>query len=256
MWIKKYKEYFVCLKDTVSEEFVEIRMEKGYKGRLYIPSESKKGGAVPLVVAFHGAGSRGRENRLQIRKNVSVTNVWLQHQKKHSCYVFAPQCHLNERWIETDWDKGNYDIDLVKPSKAFLAAQGAIHDIMENYNVDKNRIYIVGNSMGGFATWYYLMTNPELFAGALPICGGACVSDITKCKTIPIWTCHGANDKEVPVVATREIVKCLKECGGNIVYTEYENGTHNVWDKFLSEGALDNGMSVIDWLFSQRKSVE
>jgi predicted peptidase len=39
-----------------------------------------------------------------------------------------------------------------------------------------DRLYITGLSMEGFGTWDAIQRKPELFAAAVPICGGGDVS--------------------------------------------------------------------------------
>ena len=48
--------------------------------------------------------------------------------------------------------------------------------IQNEFPVDRDRIYITGLSMGGFATWESLMRHPQMFAAAIPVCGGGDVS--------------------------------------------------------------------------------
>ena len=244
-----YKEYIKSLFDPVEKEYLKINGQEGYKSRLYIPNERSK--KLPLIVAFHGAGSRGSENRLQIRKKVAVTNIWLRYQRQYPCYVYAPQCRLKERWIETDWHKGNYDFEDINASKSFEEVEKTLEAILGHYDIDLNRIYIVGNSMGGFAVWYFLIKNPNLFAAALPICGGGDCKKIERLRNVPIWTCHGMLDTEIPVEATRQLYNALVNCGGNIQYTEYSELGHNVWDAFLQGNEGNN--EVIEWLFAQSK---
>jgi len=38
--------------------------------------------------------------------------------------------------------------------------------------VDPSRVYVTGNSMGGYGTWEAIRRRPELFAAAVPMCGG------------------------------------------------------------------------------------
>ena len=104
--------------------------------------------------------------------------------------------------------------------------------------------------MGGFGTWEALSLAPELFAAAVPICGGANPSIAKKIKDIPIWTHHGEADEVVKVDWTRGIVDALERAKGNIKYTEYpkESGIkHDAWKPCY------NNAEVFDWIFSQIK---
>ena len=46
--------------------------------------------------------------------------------------------------------------------------------------VDPNRIYVMGLSMVGYATWDAIQRRPDFFAAAVPICGGGDTSLATK----------------------------------------------------------------------------
>ena len=41
--------------------------------------------------------------------------------------------------------------------------------------------------MGGFGTWDIIARKPELFAAAVPICGGADETTAAKIAKIPLW---------------------------------------------------------------------
>jgi predicted peptidase len=64
----------------------------------------------------------------------------------------------------------------------------------------------------------------------------------------PIWCFHGVKDRAVPVAKTREMVEALRAVGNPVKYTEYEDGTHNVWDRAYRTDELWK------WVFSQRLS--
>ena len=48
-----------------------------------------------------------------------------------------------------------------------------IESLIKNNNIDSDRIYISGLSMGGYGTFDLVSYRPDLFAAAAPICGGA-----------------------------------------------------------------------------------
>lgn len=83
--------------------------------------------------------------------------------------------------------------------------------VCESYNVDTLRISICGASMGGYGTWDMIMSYPDFFAAAAPICGGGmrwrsdCLADM------PIWVYHGDKDDVVLPERSIEIYEHLKK---------------------------------------------
>ena len=57
-------------------------------------------------------------------------------------------------------------------SKTLKMVKEVLDEALANYPVDRNRIYIAGLSMGGMGTFDMLCRYPDLFAAAIPICGG------------------------------------------------------------------------------------
>lgn len=41
----------------------------------------------------------------------------------------------------------------------------------EAYNIDKDRMYLTGLSMGGYGSWRLAVDEPQIFAAVAPICG-------------------------------------------------------------------------------------
>ena len=137
-----------------------------------------------------------------------------------------------------------------EPNVPMRMAMEIIDDVRTRYPVDLERIYVMGISMCGYATWELCQRRPELFAAALPCCGGGDPAYAARLVDIPIWAFHGDKDKSVPVVRSRLMVEAIKAAGGTkIKYREYPGMAHNVWTPTFSDD------SVFEWLFRQRKAV-
>ena len=89
---------------------------------------------------------------------------------------------------------------------------------------------------------------PDLFAAAMPICGGADLAQAWKLREIPIWAFHGDRDTTVPFVRSRRMTAALWACDGNVKYTEYPGVGHGSWIPAYGDKAN------LDWLFSNRKA--
>jgi len=217
--------------------------------RVYIPEDYDDSKSYPLLLFLHGAGERGSDNKAQLYRDVFQS--WLPDTSTPlaQAIVVFPQCPTNEQWVDTPWAEGSYSVDEVRESKQAEAALDILYEVVDAYNVDENRIYVSGISMGGFGTWDLLMRHGEIFAAAIPICGGADPSQAELLTDIPIWTFHGSADSVVPVSGTREIYESIIEAGGEkIEYTEYEGMDHNVWTAAAAEPGIQ------EWLLSHKLS--
>jgi predicted peptidase len=117
----------------------------------------------------------------------------------------------------------------------------------KDYSIDGRRIYITGLSMGGYGTWDLMARKPELFAAAVPICGGGDEATAEKIKNIPVWVFHGAKDGAVKVERSRRMVEALKKAGGKPIYTEYPEVGHDSWNPAYKDAKM------FAWLFAQKK---
>jgi len=111
--------------------------------------------------------------------------------------------------------------------------------------VDPNRIYAMGLSMGGYGTWDAIQRRPDFFAAAVPICGGGDKSLGGKISKIPIWAWHGDKDTVIKPSRSRDMIQAVKEAGGSAKYSEIKGRGHNSWVDVW------NSAELWDWLYSQ-----
>jgi predicted peptidase len=239
--------------------------------RLFIPSH-KGNELYPLIIALHGSGERGNDNETQIKYHQLAT-VWVDsnNQSAHPCFVIAPQCPKNNRWVDTDWKLNTFDYKSTPISNELETVNNIIEETINKFPIDKNRIYITGLSMGGFGTWYMLMKYPNRFAAAIPMSGAGDSNMVCRISHIPIWNFHGDVDKAVPVEGSRLMIDALGKCGvktlvipdpnsnnilenpalkkeivnSNLIYTEYKDKGHVIWKESYENPA------VREWLFSK-----
>jgi predicted peptidase len=214
--------------------------------RLMRPLVTDTSQKFPLVIFLHGAGERGHDNNMQLmngaRNFATDTN-----RKNYPCYMLVPQCAKGFRWTETDWKLPSH-VMPVSPSVYLSRTMLLTDSLIKNLNIDTNRIYITGLSMGGFGTWDAISRWPELFAAAVPVCGGGDTAKASLMKDVPVWAFHGDIDKVVMVARTRNMIIAIKNAGGNPKYTEYAGMAHNCWNAVYSDPA------TLEWMFSQMKN--
>jgi predicted peptidase len=207
--------------------------------RLYVPPAYKADMQYPLVLWLHGAGGAGTDNRAQIRADqILGTHTWTkpQNQAKYPAFVLVPQSSTN--WVSSGLDRLSPEMSLV------LSILDAVR---AEFNIDATRIYVAGQSDGGIGTWNIIIQRPNLFAAAIPLCGGGDTSRVSAIANMPIWAFHGARDKVISVGESRRMINALKTAGGHPRYTEYPNVGHDVWTHAFAEPDL------VDWLFAQRR---
>ena len=210
--------------------------------RIFVPDAKQRVPALPVVIYLHGGGGVGADNLRQISGgNTNGTHVWIapQAQARHPAIVVAPQLPSGNRWDARGADGIAPYATLVIELLASLSREFA---------VDLDRVYLTGQSLGGFGTWDLITKRPELFAAAVPLCGEGTPSRAQAARHVPIWVFHGAKDEVVPVAGSREMVAALRAAGSAVKYTEYPDVGHDVWTVAYIERSLS------DWLFAQKRS--
>jgi predicted peptidase len=124
---------------------------------------------------------------------------------------------------------------------------GLIHQLIKTQRIDSNRIYITGLSMGGYGTYDAIERYPNLFAAAVPVCGGGDTSRAASIAHIPIWIYHGAEDPAVNPVYSLNMLQALTKAGAHPGFTQYPEVGHFSW-----LGAYSDPL-MLEWLFRQHK---
>ena len=213
--------------------------------RLSYPDNYDTSKTYPFILFLHGAGERGNDNDLQLSyvDKVFESPEW---RSQYEAIILAPQCPEDKRWVEVDWSLPKHTMPKTI-SEPLGLTMDLLFKLIDSLPIDTNRIYITGLSMGGFGTWDAIARYPNLFAAAVPICGGADLKTAPLLKNIPIWVFHGAVDKLVSVERSRKMVQELKKYNNQIIYTEYPNTGHFAWVKAYSNKELWK------WMFSKSK---
>jgi predicted peptidase len=122
----------------------------------------------------------------------------------------------------------------------------AILDVLSRqYRIDQKRIYVAGQSDGGYAVWDLISNRPDRFAAAIVLCGGGDPARAGRLVNLPIWVFHGSADPMVPVSEARNMIQAIQKAGGKPRYTEYKGAGHEIWSRVFAEPEL------VDWVFAQ-----
>lgn len=201
----------------------------------------------PLIIFLHGSGERGSDNEAQLKWGVmNFAND--QNMIQHPAIVIAPQCPEKSFWSNFTRTKVSADARLEStPSKPMELLIGLIHQLIKTMPIDSNRIYITGLSMGGFGTFDAIERYPDLFAAAVPVCGGGDITRAGSISHIPIWIFHGAEDPSVAPSYGQEMFDALIKAGAHPGFTQYPEVGHFSWIAAYTDPLM------IEWLFRQHK---
>ena len=217
--------------------------------RLYVPEDFDATKKYPLVLFLHGAGERGEDNEAQLKNAVQI--LFDREDKLiQDAIVVAPQCPVDNQWVDTPWENGNYSVAEIPESNELATAVELVKSLADIYPCDPARLYVMGISMGGFGTWDVLMRHNDIFAAGIPICGGADPEMAEIFMETPVFTFHGTADTTVPYDGTAEMVGTIEDLGSRVVnFISYNNDGHGIWDKAAREEGL------MEWLFSQKLEI-
>jgi predicted peptidase len=160
---------------------------------VYLPDGyCRSSGRWPLILTLHGRGEAGSDINLVRRQGLPLR---VEARGGLPFVVVAPQCP------DLGWNVG---------------ALGALLDeVLRRYRVDADRVYLVGNIMGGTGTWALAASCPERFAAIAPICGGGDPDSAGRLRDVPTWAFHGGDDRIVPLERSERMIAALRQAGGD-----------------------------------------
>ncbi|WP_396196084.1 prolyl oligopeptidase family serine peptidase [Flavobacterium sp.] len=183
---------------------------------------------IPLIIFLHGSGERGTDvEKVKVHGPLKYVN-----NNTLDAFILAPQCPENTYW---------------ESESLFQLIQKICK---ENPNIDTQRIYLTGLSMGAWGVWNLAFAHPEMFAAIVPIAGfvdRVPMVENCKIKHIPTHIYHGLLDDVVDVNYAIEIYKKLKTCSLNIALTIFDDANHDSWTR-----VYDNAKTY-EWMFQQIK---
>ncbi|MGV3503719.1 MAG: dienelactone hydrolase family protein [Adhaeribacter sp.] len=189
----------------------------------------------PLVVCLHG-GPAMKPRPLELTEPAPLL-FKQENREKYPAFLFVPQAPPGILW------GGTTNIPAID-SLVFETIQA----LEEEFAIDEKRRYVAGISGGGYGSWYFISTRPEMFAAAIPICGEGNPELAKNMVDIPVWAFHGDVDRNVPVSGSRKMIEAIRKAGGNPRYSEFSGVGHNVWPEVSKTPGL------LDWLFAQKKN--
>lgn len=136
-----------------------------------------------------------------------------------------------------------------------LDAMTLIEKVRATFNIDPDRIYLMGHSMGGYGTFFLGAKHNRLWAGIAPIAGGGVGPTVPAdaLRQVPVLVMHGAQDNVVRKESSRMAVRELQKVGAQHIYLEFPGLDH----EFFVRRGRDNLEKVFDFfnMVSRRTNI-
>ena len=200
-----------------------------YDYLVWQPRDYGKGKKVPLLIMLHGSGSCGHD--LSKLRDTQVLKYAATH-PDFPFMVVLPQSPSEKDW----WSLETLDAWL--------------DDVMSKYDVDPDRVYLTGISMGAYGVWDWACHRPDRFAAIAPLAGEGNDDLAAELKHVPVWAFHGARDTAVSPAEEVRMVDAVNRTGGSAKLTMYPDLGHNIGTRTYSSPEL------YAWLLEHRRSHE
>jgi poly(3-hydroxybutyrate) depolymerase len=225
---------------------------------LYVPKKYNRRKKYPLVVALHGTGEI-QEPTSAILKKTEMATVWAKDSENghNECIVLVPHCTIrydeDDNWTTLNqFAKGRTESPFW-PMPQLKVVWKLMEQLRSEYNIDKDRLYLIGISSGAFGAYVFAEDHPDTFAGMIAACGAANPSRIEALKGLPMWIFHSDDDPViVPSYTLEPTLHALDQAGIKYNLTRYPKGRifwqsgHFCWEVLFKDEKLR------DWLFAQR----
>jgi poly(3-hydroxybutyrate) depolymerase len=189
--------------------------------RMYVPTAYSSSRAFPLIIALHGLG--GTEDSFFEAYGKKLPEL----AEQHGYIVAAPLGFRVDG--QYGWGIGNPPADPKTETLQRLSEEDVMEVLAQAkklYNVDPNRIYLMGHSMGAIGTWKIAAKYPEIWAALGAFSGQGNPSTVEKMRSIPEFVVHGDADPTVNVAGSRTMVAAMKPLNVDVTYIEVPGGNH------------------------------
>ncbi|HMK38512.1 MAG TPA: prolyl oligopeptidase family serine peptidase [Bacteroidota bacterium] len=227
--------------------------------RAYLPPDYDPAKKWPLVIQMHGFNPA---NPVYVRwwaaddRHPGINTEFSNHQ---GVIYMEPHGRGNTQYL----GMGDKDIQTV------------IAEAKRLFNVDEDRIYLTGDSMGGWGTWNVATRHPDEFAAIAPVFGGSDYhaqmpeEELARLApadrflfekqsswamadgllNLPVFVHHGDADQSVNVDYSRWGVRLMQRWGYDVRYHEYPGRVHEALES-------QNGNLNIEWFLQHRRNAD
>jgi hypothetical protein len=206
-----------------------------------------------MIIFLHGIGEKGTGSEEDLKKinccgipkyiDVGHTMEFTWNGKTEGFVVLCPQ--LYSRY--GTWE--NYYVDAM------------IDYAKKNLNIDTNRIFLTGLSLGGGGTWVYAsssVSKAKKLAGIVPVVSPCFMTNGCNIANanLPVLAVHAMNDDKASPYCTINAIKSINDCGAEVHpnLIMYDNGGHYVWVYRAYDTAYRYyNPNIYEWMLAQNR---
>jgi pimeloyl-ACP methyl ester carboxylesterase len=203
-----------------------------FRYHLYVPKDCDPAKRYRLIVSLHGTSGTGEQALALWRENAAAMG---------DVFVLAPSI-VGDAWGGS--------------TRGHSHVLTAIHEVVRDFPVDANQVWMDGVSMGGTGTFRIAGYVPDRFAGVMPRVQGPRFDGdppppgqkeavnvrprfLENFKNVPVYWIVGEKDELVPIKWMRLGHEKLKSLGYDIVYREMPRG---------HEAYAEENAAIVEWM--------
>jgi poly(3-hydroxybutyrate) depolymerase len=215
-----------------------------YRFQVYLPEayHRDKHKPWPVILFLHGRGERGAEGMWQTQ--IGLPQAVRDHPERWPFVLVMPQCPLTSFWTDPEM---------------LAMAMAALDQETEEFQLDPQRTYLTGLSMGGYGAWELGRIYPQRWAAVAIVAGGVFWSYAPErwqevatlpaayaraLARTPLWLFHGSEDNVVLPRQAELMFEAFKASGGHLRLWVYQGLKHDCWTRAYNEPELPR------WLFA------
>jgi fermentation-respiration switch protein FrsA (DUF1100 family) len=209
---------------------------------LYLPSDFDRAKTYPLVISLHSEEST---HRLNYRQLLGAAGPYSRVDPLDP--RFYPVARNVEFIVAFPSARGSIGYQGLVESDVYQT----LAEVEAHYNIDRDRVYLTGISMGGGGALWYALTKPDVWAGVAALCPSAppaAEALALNAFDVPIRIFQGDADPVVPVKSSRDWQRRIEDAGAPVRYFEFPGVRHDVWS------AAYRNASIFDWFTETKRN--
>jgi len=219
----------------------------------FTPSDySKTGPKHPLLIFLHGQSEKGNgTSELDLITKVGIPK-------------YIKNGNTMRFQIDGKWQSFVVLMPQLSPSYGswqLFYTNEMINYAIKNLNVDENRIYLTGLSLGGGGVWSYASSSPAnaaKLAAIVPVCGTCNMSNAGNIvnQQVAVWAFHGDKDTKVSADCSKNAINAIKALkpSKDALLTLYNTNSHIIWDQAYDFEYKYQKPNVWEWMLKQTRN--
>jgi predicted esterase len=204
-----------------AEHFSSLELRRGHPDDLLyfvVPKGYRPERPAGLIVFLHGGGKSTSRHAPQATLRAPTADTPPESQRSGDLFAATGMITVGP---SAPWNDSSYFRWCLRQSDEYLA--DVILECKERFNIDPNRVLLIGHSMGGFGAFHHALRQPGRFAAVLAHSGSWSLGYWPAIRGTPLWIIQGVDDARA---------------GVRWHYTDVEYGRQT--DKILTAHGLDH----------------